>query len=62
MAISIIACAQGLEYPTDLYRDAQEDLRAWAGYLDDRPSIAADLELARVDRRRGYPIRRGASN
>jgi hypothetical protein len=46
MAISIIACAQGLEYPPDLHLAARQDLRAWARYLDDRPSIAADFELA----------------
>jgi hypothetical protein len=45
-AIAIIACAQGLDYPPDVYRTAQEDLQAWARYLDDRPSIAAELELA----------------
>jgi hypothetical protein len=49
-AIAIIACAQGLDYPPQLYQSAQEDLRAWARYLDDRPSIAAELELASVAR------------
>ncbi|MDQ1356945.1 MAG: hypothetical protein QOF20_3432 [Acidimicrobiaceae bacterium] len=48
-AIAIIACAQGLTYPPDLYQSAQEDLLAWARYLDDRPSIAVDFELARFD-------------
>jgi hypothetical protein len=47
-AISIIACAQGLEYPPTLHCAAERDLRAWARYLDDRPSIAADFELASV--------------
>jgi hypothetical protein len=45
-AIAIIAGAQGLDYPPDLYRSAQEDLRAWAHYLDGRPLIAVDLALA----------------
>jgi hypothetical protein len=48
-AIAVIACSQGLDYPPDLYQSAQEDLRAWARYLDDRPSIAADFEVARFD-------------
>lgn len=47
-AISIVACVQGLDYPPDLHRTAQQDLRAWASYLDDHPSITADLELASV--------------
>jgi hypothetical protein len=47
-AISIVACAEGLDYPPDLCRTAQWDLRAWASYLDDHPSIAADFELASV--------------
>lgn len=47
-AIRIVACAQGLEYPCDLYRNAQQDLRAWARFLDDHPSIATEFELARV--------------
>jgi hypothetical protein len=45
-AISVIACAQGLDYPSDLHRAAQQDLRVWAGYLEQHPSIAAELELA----------------
>jgi hypothetical protein len=45
-AISVIACVQGLDYPFDLHRTAQHDLRVWAGYLEEHPSIAAELELA----------------
>jgi hypothetical protein len=45
-AISVIACAQGLDYPPDLHRVAQQDLRVWAGYLEDHPSLAAELESA----------------
>jgi hypothetical protein len=47
-AIAVIACVQGLEYPSDLHRTAQRDLRAWAGYLEDHPSIAADFDMASV--------------
>jgi hypothetical protein len=47
-AISIIACVQGLDYPSDLHRSAQQDLRAWARYLEDHPSIAADFDAATV--------------
>ncbi|HWE71081.1 MAG TPA: hypothetical protein VG205_11985 [Acidimicrobiales bacterium] len=49
-AIRVIACVQGLEYPSDLHRTAQRDLRAWAGYLEDHPSIAADFDMASVVR------------
>jgi hypothetical protein len=47
-AITIVACAKGLDYPPDLHRAAQQELRAWASYLEDHPSIAAEFELARV--------------
>jgi hypothetical protein len=43
-AITIVACAKGLNYPPDLHVSAQHDLRAWALYLDDHPAIAAELE------------------
>jgi hypothetical protein len=49
-AISIIACAQGLDYPLNLYRGAQRDLLAWARYLDEHPLIAGKLESACVIR------------
>jgi hypothetical protein len=45
-AICMIACARGIECPPDLHRTAQQDLRAWAGYLEEHPSLAAELELA----------------
>jgi hypothetical protein len=47
-AICIIACAQGLDCPPDLHLTAQQDLRAWAAYLEEHPSIAADFELASI--------------
>jgi hypothetical protein len=47
-AITIVACARGFDYPSDLHRAAQRELRAWASYLDDHPAIAAEFELARV--------------
>jgi hypothetical protein len=47
-AIAIVACVQGLDYSPDLHRTAQQDLRAWASYLDEHPGIGADLELASV--------------
>lgn len=49
-AICIIACAQGLDYPPDLHRSVQEDLWAWARFVDDHPLIAVDLELAAAGR------------
>lgn len=47
-AISVIACVQSLDYPADLQGSAQRDLRRWAHWLDLRPTIAADLAVARV--------------
>jgi hypothetical protein len=47
-AISIIACAQGLDLPADLHRTVQGDLRAWASYLESHPSLAIELEMAGV--------------
>ena len=47
-ALTILACVQGLDYPPDLHRTAQRDLRAWASYLDNHPPVAAELELASV--------------
>jgi hypothetical protein len=47
-AIAIVACVKGLDYPPDLQRAAQQELRAWASYLEDHPSIAAEFELARI--------------
>jgi hypothetical protein len=42
-ALAILACVQGLDYPPDLHRTAQRDLRAWASYLDNHPSMVAEL-------------------
>jgi hypothetical protein len=39
-AVSMIACVQGPAYPPDLHREAQQDLRAWARCLDERPSVS----------------------
>ena len=54
-AIAIIACAQGLDLPPGMYLSARDDLRAWARYLDDRPSVVEDFELARIDPVYQYP-------
>jgi hypothetical protein len=47
-AICLIACARGLDCPPDLPRSAQRDLRVWAAYLEEHPSVAAELELASI--------------
>jgi hypothetical protein len=47
-AISVIACAQGLDCPPDLHRGAQTDLRRWARWLEVRPTLAAGFAVARV--------------
>jgi hypothetical protein len=47
-ALSIIACMKGVDYPVDLHRGAQRDLRRWARWLDARPALAEGLAVARV--------------
>ena len=47
-AISVIACAKELDYPSDLHRGAQQDLRAWARWLDAHPELAAEMDVARM--------------
>jgi hypothetical protein len=47
-AISIIACVQGVEYSEQLHTGAQRDLRAWARWLDARPDLAAEMDVARL--------------
>jgi hypothetical protein len=47
-ALSLIACVEGLEYPSDLHRGAQQDLRRWARWLDARPTLADGFAVARL--------------
>jgi hypothetical protein len=47
-AISVIACVQGVDYPPDCRRGAQQDLRRWARWLEVRPALAAGFAVARV--------------
>lgn len=47
-AISVVACAQGVDYPSDLHRSAQRDLRRLAHWLEVRPDVAASLGVAMV--------------
>lgn len=47
-AISVIACVQELDYPAELHRGAQQDLRGWARWLDARPELAAEMDVARM--------------
>ncbi|HWD51440.1 MAG TPA: hypothetical protein VG412_03505 [Acidimicrobiales bacterium] len=47
-ALSIISCVRGLDYPEDLHRGAQQDLRRWARWLDARPVLADGLAVARL--------------
>lgn len=47
-AISIIACVQGIEYSEQLHAAAEEDLRAWARWLDATPDIAVEMDVVRL--------------
>jgi hypothetical protein len=47
-AISFVACVQGLDYPDQLHRAAQQDLRVWASLLDANPTLADDFDVARA--------------
>jgi len=47
-AFSMLACVRGLDRPADPHPRAQEDLRAWATYLEDHPWIAAQLEAVSI--------------
>jgi hypothetical protein len=38
-AITIVACARGIAYPSDIHRDAQRDLRALAELLVEHPLL-----------------------
>jgi hypothetical protein len=44
-AIALIARVEDLDYPEELHREAQKDLRAWALWLDENPTLAIELEL-----------------
>ena len=47
-ALSVVACVKGLDYPSDLHRGAQQDLRRWARWLDARPTLADGFAVARL--------------
>jgi hypothetical protein len=47
-AISVIACVEGLDYPSECHRGAQQDLRRWARWLEARPTIAAGFAVGRL--------------
>lgn len=47
-AIALVACVQGVEYPSDLHQRAQRDLRRWARWLDASPVAADQFAAARV--------------
>ena len=47
-AIAVLACVQGIEYASASHRDAQQDLRRWARWLEVRPAIAAGFAMARL--------------
>jgi hypothetical protein len=48
-AVTVIARAEGFDYPRGVHVDAQQDLRAWARWLDEHPEIASELDDARAD-------------
>jgi hypothetical protein len=47
-ALSIIACVKDIDYPSDLHRGAQQDLRRWARWLDTHPTVAEGFAVARL--------------
>jgi hypothetical protein len=53
-AISVVACARGIDYSPDLHRDAQRDLRVLAELLLEHPQLASVFE-ATID----VPLRQG---
>jgi anti-anti-sigma regulatory factor len=46
-ALSVVACVQGLDYPPQMHREAQHDLRAWARWLESRPAVVAGMDASR---------------
>jgi hypothetical protein len=48
-AIGLVACVQGVDYPSDLHQGAQRDLRRWAHWLDASPVAADGFATARLD-------------
>ena len=42
-AVSVVACARGIDYSQDIHRDAQRDLRTLAELLDECPQFGRDL-------------------
>jgi hypothetical protein len=48
-ALSLIACVQGIDYPHELHRDAQRDLRAFAKQLEASPRFVEDCSALRAD-------------
>ena len=47
-ALSIIACVKEIDYPSDLHRRAQQDLRRWARWLEAHPTLAEGFAVARL--------------
>jgi hypothetical protein len=50
-AIAMVAGVRGIEYPPDLHRGAQRDLRRWAHWLEASPVLADGFAVARLDSR-----------
>ena len=42
-AVSVVACARGIDYSQDIHREAQRDLRALAEQIDECPQFGTDL-------------------
>jgi anti-anti-sigma regulatory factor len=54
-ALCVVACVQGYDYPRQMHREAQRDLRAWAHWLASRPALAAGMDASRAATRAEEP-------
>jgi hypothetical protein len=54
-ALSVVACVQGYDYPPQMHREAQRDLRAWAHWLESHPALAAGMDASRAATRAEEP-------
>jgi len=47
-ALSVLACVHGYDYPPQMHREAQRDLRAWARWLESRPTLVTGMVASRA--------------
>jgi STAS domain len=54
-ALSVVACVHGYDYPPQMHREAQRDLRAWAHWLESRQALAAGMDASTAATRAEEP-------